>query len=147
MTKRAMMLVFALIGLGIGIYLTLYHYGVIGELTCSTGSCERVQTSKWSMLFGIPVATWGLGFYATVLVLAGVGLRERYAESRGLSLALVVLTGWGVLFSGWLTYLEAAVINAWCQWCVGSAIVAVLIFICAVGDWLDRREEDLGADS
>ena len=31
------------------------------------------------------------------------------------------MTGWGVLFSGWLTYLELFVIDAICMWCVVSA--------------------------
>jgi uncharacterized membrane protein len=35
----------------------------------------------------------------------------------------------GVAFSGWLTYLEALVIHAWCQWCVVSAILITLIFL------------------
>ena len=34
----------------------------------------------------------------------------------------------GLGFSGYLTYLEAYVINAWCQWCVSSAVIMVLAF-------------------
>ena len=48
-------------------------------------------------------------------------MQDRFADSRRLSLALLLLTGWGAVFSGWLTYLEAGPIGAWCQWCIGSA--------------------------
>jgi uncharacterized membrane protein len=129
------MAVLALVGLMIGIYLTLYKFGVIGALACGVGSCETVQTSRWSTLLGLPVATWGLGYYALVFVLTMAGVQPRYASSRGLSLGLLLLTGWGFVFSSWLTYLEARVINAWCQWCVISAIVATLLFVIAVVDW------------
>lgn len=134
------MAMLALAGLFISTYLTLYHFGYIGTLECSaTHGCETVQTSRWSKLLGIPVATWGLGYYATVLALAIVGIQDRFAESRQLSLVLAFLTGWGALFSGWLTYLEGYTIKAWCQWCIGSAIIAALLFAVSLIDWLRTR--------
>jgi uncharacterized membrane protein len=39
-----------------------------------------------------------------------------------------------VLFSGWLTYLELAVINAICLWCVISAVLVALIFVVSALD-------------
>jgi uncharacterized membrane protein len=140
MTKRMLMAIIALMGLMIGVYLTLYKYGIVGELACSVGSCERVQTSKWSTFLGLPVATWGIGFYASVLALAFAGVQPRFAESRRMALALLLLTGWGVVFSSWLTYLEWRVINAWCQWCVISAVLVALLFLLALFDWMDQRE-------
>jgi uncharacterized membrane protein len=140
MTKRMLMAIIALVGLMIGVYLTLYKYGVVGELACSVGSCERVQTSKWSTFLGLPVATWGIGFYASVLVLAFAGVQARFAESRGVALALLLLTGWGVVFSSWLTYLEWRVINAWCQWCVISAVLVAVLFLLALSDWRGQRQ-------
>ncbi|HYD54006.1 MAG TPA: vitamin K epoxide reductase family protein [Gemmatimonadaceae bacterium] len=137
MTKRMLAALVALVGLFVALYMTLYKYGVIGTLNCAVGSCETVQTSRWATLFGFPVAVWGVGFYLSVLALTLVGTHERYGESRAVPLALLVLTGWGVLFSGWLTYLEAAVIKAWCQWCVVSAVLTFVLFVLA---WLDWRE-------
>ena len=49
----------ALAGIFISTYLTLYKLGMIGELTCSIGSCETVNTSRWSIFLGLPVAAWG----------------------------------------------------------------------------------------
>lgn len=131
--------VVALIGLFLGTYLTLYKFGYIGQLACGVGSCERVQTSRWSMLLGIPVATWGLGYYVLVFAIALVGIQPRFAESRGVTLTLLLLTGWGVLFTGWLTSLEAWVIHAWCEWCLGSASLVLLLFLLALWDWIAER--------
>lgn len=140
MTRRMWMAALALVGLFIATYLALYHYGYIGQLTCSaTHGCETVQTSRWAKQLGLPVATWGVGYYALVFALTIVAIQDRFAESRLLSLALMALTGWGAVFSAWLTYLEGFSIKAWCQWCVGSAIIAFLLFAVSVIDWWRTR--------
>lgn len=144
MTKRMLATLVALAGLFVAAYLTLYKLGVIGELSCSVGSCETVQLSRWATLLGLPVAVWGVGYYALVFALALASVQDRFADSRGISLALVLLTGWGVVFSAWLTYLELFVINAICQWCVVSAVLAALLFAICWLDWRDgapRRHE------
>ena len=127
----------ALIGLFVALYLTLYKTGQIGVITCSIGSCETVNTSRWSTFLGLPVAAWGLGFYITTLAVAIAGLQDRWVDERSPSVVLVALSGWGVLFSAWLTYLELFVIHAICMWCVVSAIIVTLIFIISVLDLRD----------
>lgn len=145
MTKRMSMALISLAGLFLGAYLTLYKFGVIGTLACNVGSCEQVQTSRWSVFLGLPVATWGLGFYLLMLALSIAGLQPRFLDSRRLSLTILLLAGWGVLFTAWLNYLEAFVIHAWCEWCLGSAAIVVLLFGLAVLDWRETRtlEPDL----
>ena len=137
----------AMVGIFIAAYLTLYHYGYIGSLACTGDGkgCEAVQASRYSRFLGIPVATWGLGYYLTVLALAIVSIQDRFAESRGMSTLLLAITGWGALFSGWLTYLEAGPIGAWCQWCIGSAVVAALLFVVSFLDWRATKSSALGA--
>lgn len=136
MTRRMWMAILALAGLFIATYLTLYHYGYIGTLVCSaTRGCEAVQTSRWSKLLGFPVAMWGLGYYAAVFALTTVGTQDRFAESRRFALTLLIVTGWGALFSAWLTYLEGFSIRAWCQWCIASATVAWALFAVGLIDW------------
>lgn len=139
MTRRMLTALIALVGVFVSLYLTLYKLGVIGTLACGTGSCETVQLSRWGDFLGLPVAAWGVGFYVVVLVLAVAGLQDRFADSRPIALALLVVTGWGVLFSGWLTYLELAVIRAICRWCVFSAALTVVLFVLASVDWKQER--------
>jgi len=125
----------ALIGVFVSLYLTLYKLGYIGTLVCGTGSCELVQLSKWGTFLGLPVAAWGVGYYGAVFVLAMVSTQERFESSRRLTGALALVTGWGVVFTIWLTYLELFVIHAICRWCVGSAVMTVLLFGLAMVEW------------
>ena len=130
----------ALAGIFISLYLTLYKLGVIGELTCSIGSCETVNTSKWSTFLHLPVAAWGLLFYAEVFLISLLGTMPRFENEPLVSLLLVADAGIGVLFSAWLTYLELAVIHAICIWCVTSAGIVLTILLVAIADLREIRD-------
>jgi uncharacterized membrane protein len=124
----------ALAGIFISLYLTLYKIGVIGELSCTIGSCETVNTSKWSSFLGLPVAAWGLLFYLDMFAIALVGTLPHFEDERVISVVLVAEAAVGVLFSAWLTYLELAVIHAICIWCVTSAVIVAVILAVSVAD-------------
>ncbi|MCR4339280.1 MAG: vitamin K epoxide reductase family protein [Gemmatimonadaceae bacterium] len=140
MSRREVVAALALAGIFVALYLTLYKLGAIGELSCRVGSCETVNSSSWAVFLGAPVAAWGVGFYVVILAVAIAGLQPRFADDRRLSLALVLLSGFGVLFSGWLTYLELFVIRAICQWCVVSALIVLAIFAASFWDYLARGD-------
>jgi uncharacterized membrane protein len=135
MTRRMATALVALVGLFVALYLWLYKAGFIGALACGAGQCETVQMSPWATLLSLPVAAWGVGFYAVVFVVAFLLVQERFQGSRNLSLSLLLLTAWGVIFSAWLTYVELFVIHAICRWCVVSAVIACVLFALAVADW------------
>ena len=145
MTKRMLVAMLALFGALVSLYLTLFKLGVIGELSCTVGSCNTVQLSKWATFLGLPVAAWGLGFYLATLAVAIAGTSDRLADDRRISLALVAMSAWGVLFSGWLTYIELFVIDAVCMWCVISAIIVAIIFVIALLDLREFGAPDDGA--
>jgi uncharacterized membrane protein len=147
--KRMLAALVALAGVFVAMYLTLYKLGYIGTLTCAVGSCEKVQTSKWATFLGFPVGAWGVAYYVSVLAVALAGLVPALQERRSVSMLLVTMTGIGLLFSTWLTYLELFVIDAICQWCVISAILATALFVIS---WLDLRDvtrwaEELAAEA
>ena len=129
----------ALAGIFISVYLTLYKLGVIGELSCSIGSCETVNTSRWSIFLGLPVAAWGLLFYLDVFGVALLGTMPRWENEPVISIILVMEAAIGVLFSAWLTYLELAVIHAICIWCVTSAVIVLVILLVSVADLRETR--------
>jgi uncharacterized membrane protein len=133
-SRRQALVLLAVVGVGIALYLTLYKVGVIGVLSCSIGSCETVNTSKWSTLLGYPIAAWGLAAYVTLLVIALVGSAESREYSVPIARLLVAVSGWSVLFSAFLTYQELFVIHAICIWCVTSAILWVVIFAVSMAD-------------
>ncbi len=119
----------SLLGIFVAGYLTIYKLGYLGFIQCSTGGCETVQSSQYALLFGTPVALFGLVGYIVIFALAMIGVQPRWVAARSVAILLVLISGIGTAFSAYLTYLEAAVIHAWCQWCVVSAVLMTVIFI------------------
>jgi uncharacterized membrane protein len=138
MTKRMIIAALALGGLGLATYLAMYKLGMIGTLACTVGSCETVNLSKWATMLGVPVAVWGVVFYLALFLVALLGTTERFVDETWVSHALLTLTGWGVVFSAWLTYLEVFVIHAIFMFCVISAILVTLTFVVALLEWRQR---------
>jgi uncharacterized membrane protein len=131
MTSRMGAALLSLLGLLLSAYLYLYKIGRIGTLACGSGECETVQTSQYSRFLGVEVALIGLVGYALLLGVALVALQPAYATSRGPVRLLALLAGGGVLFTGYLTYLELFVLHAICRWCVGSAAIILSIMLLA----------------
>jgi uncharacterized membrane protein len=129
----------ALIGALISLYLTLHKLGVIGTLACGTGSCEVVQTSKYAVFLGVPVPYWGIAGYAVLTTLGLISLQPRYIDSRAVRIALIVTATGAFAFSVYLSALEQFVIKAWCRWCIASAVVATLIFLCTLPEFRRLR--------
>jgi uncharacterized membrane protein len=107
----------AALGVGVAAYLTYVHYaGTHVFCVAGGGGCEKVQTSAYAKLAGVPVALLGLvGYLALLASLAVPGDNGRFAG------ALIALAGFG--FSAYLTYREIFTIKAICQWCVASAVL------------------------
>ena len=122
----------SLLGLFVSVYLYLYKIGLIGTLACGTGGCETVQASSWSRFLGVEVALIGVIGYAALLVVSLASLQPRLAGQRWPAALLAVLAGGGVVFTGYLTYLERFVIHALCRWCVGSASIILATFVVAL---------------
>ena len=137
MTDRALhwiLLVLALAGIGIAGYLTYVHYEELSPL-CTTGGCEKVQSSEYAKVGGVPVPLIGLVGYVAIFV--SLLLRGELAR-----LATAAMAFGGFAFSVYLTYLELFEIDAICQWCVGSAVVMTLIAIFATLRVLKAPDED-----
>jgi uncharacterized membrane protein len=93
---------------------------------CYVGSCEVVLTSPYVVILGVPVAVWGVLYYLGVVG----GLLWYMGTLDGRVLKLVLLaTVVGLLFSGYFFALMAVVIRAWCQYCLLSGLVSLLLFM------------------
>jgi uncharacterized membrane protein len=118
-SARASVAALGLLGAGIAGYLTYTHYRGIAPV-CTTGGCEEVQTSDYADLGGIPVAVIGLAGYLALLVTALV--RSPAAAAAGVAMALG-----GLGFALYLVYVQLAILEAVCIWCLASdAVIALL---------------------
>jgi uncharacterized membrane protein len=132
MTHRMAIAALSVIGFFISLYLWLWKVGFLGSLACGDGGCETVQLSDYADFLGVPVPFWGMVGYVALLGLSLVGLQPRWVERREPTFLLALVSGVGVGFAGYLSYLEAAVIHAWCRWCIASAVIIALIFVMAL---------------
>jgi uncharacterized membrane protein len=124
--------VLSLAGFGISLYLTVEHFQG-GTLSCpATGiiNCQKVTTSEWSKLFGIPVALLGLVFYTGLVVVNWPSLwRTRARWVAWVRLAMVIS---GVGFVLYLLAAELFLIKAICLWCTSVHVITFLLFVLIV---------------
>ncbi|HLO04692.1 MAG TPA: vitamin K epoxide reductase family protein [Symbiobacteriaceae bacterium] len=123
-----LVLLLAIAGLAISFYLTnLYLFG--GIVPCgASGGCQTVAESQYAWLLGVPIPMWGAVAYTAITGVAVWALAMRRLGEWG-RLALFGLALAGLLFSGYLTYLELFVIRAICRWCVASAVIMLGLFV------------------
>jgi uncharacterized membrane protein len=122
---RAAAIACCALGLAIAGYLTYVHYAGISPVCEIAHGCEKVQTSQWSRIAGVPVALLGLLGYAGIL--AALLVRREAALTAAAGQALV-----GAGFSAYLTYREVATIHAICIWCVISAVLMATLAVLTV---------------
>ena len=129
----------ALLGVGVATYLVYVHYAGI-EPICAAGNggCEKVQTSDYADLAGVPVALLGLIGYLAIL--GSLLVRGDLGRLAG---AVIALSGFG--FSMYLTYRELFTIKAICQWCVASAVLMTLLAILTTVRLLKSEPDDPAA--
>jgi uncharacterized membrane protein len=115
----------SLVGLADSIYLTIEHLAGRAVQCTVTSGCEEVLTSSYASIGGVPLA--GLGalayfvFFSTA-VLAAFG--NRLAGNLLLYLVALMLA-----VSIYLFILQAFVLHAFCQFCLLSALVTLLLAI------------------
>ncbi len=136
----------SLIGVFVSVYLAMWKLGWMGIMACGTGSCQSVQLSPYAYLFGIPVAFLGVFGYLATLVLSLASLQPKFQTDRRVTLGLILVSGIGVAFTAYLSYLEAFVINAWCRWCLFSAAIIVGVFVSSLFG-LRRQPNELSVGS
>jgi uncharacterized membrane protein len=129
-SKLAIALAFlAFAGLMDATYLTWQHYSG-GAVTCSiTHGCEQVLGSQYAMFFMVPLSLLGAIYYG-LLFFAAIG----FIDTKNILFLkfIAVVSGLGVIMSGYLFYLQAWVINSFCIYCLTSAVITVLIFVLAI---------------
>ena len=113
----------SLIGLADSIYLTVQH--VTGQsVRCTIVSgCSEVLSSPYATVRGVPLALLGAVAYFTVFSLATLAVFGYQFVTR----LLAIVVGLMFLTTLWLLYLQAFVIGQFCQYCLLSAAITIII--------------------
>ncbi len=114
------------------VYLHLYKLGVVGNLSCTTGGCDRAMYSVWGWFFGVDVALIGIIGYTLLLITSMLSLQDRFREARWPVTALLMFAVLGFLFTLRLKYGEFIVLRTFCPWCAISATCITIITILSV---------------
>ncbi len=139
-TLIAIIIAAALVGVVAASYTALAKLGAASHEVCSVSesfNCEIVNTSQWSEIAGIPVSVLGLISYVLFIIGSLIVLKKPQENIETLLGALAIV---GLLFSLYLTSIEAFVLHAWCMFCIASQI-AILIIAAAV---MMLRYKDFG---
>jgi len=125
----------ALLGLADAIYLTVHHYTAVPVPCSITEGCEQVLTSSYAEIGGFPLAAFGAVAYfvAFSLALLAVFGDRRMWTLFGIQVTLMMI------FTGWLLYLQAVVIEAFCQFCLLSAATTFTLFLIYLASLLFSR--------
>lgn len=115
----------ALFGVADAIYLTVHHYTAVPVPCSITEGCEQVLTSPYAEIGGFPLAGFGAIAYFLAFSLA---LLAAFGDRRMWTLFGVQVTLMAI-FTGWLIYLQAMVIEAFCQFCLLSAATTLTLFL------------------
>ena len=123
------------VGFGIAVTI-LYVHGQIDRLGdgytsfCSVNesiNCDRVLSSSYAKLAGIPVAWFALAAYAGMAGLFAAGARSRDDDSRSRLLALgaVGVTG-ALVFSAYMAVIAGVRLETLCLLCMGLYAVSIV---------------------
>jgi uncharacterized membrane protein len=118
----------SLVGLADSVYLTVNHYTGAPVPCDLVSGCEKVLSSDYSVISGIPISAMGAISYLLAFSLATFAFNQNRLAWRLFSLLALVMAG----FSLWLIYLQAFVLGAFCQFCLVSAGSSILLFLTAL---------------
>lgn len=137
-TFLKLVVLLALIGAGVSVKLLMMHNSFssgTAALTagCAIGgsSCETVTLSKYSEVFGVPLASITLGYYLTIILLCGWSLANQQSANEPLYVSAFLST-LAVVVTVVMFCIAKFALNAFCQYCAMLWLVNLSIWPCLV---------------
>ncbi|MBT3539268.1 hypothetical protein HOF40_03535 [Candidatus Parcubacteria bacterium] len=99
------------------------------SFTCPLGQdCNAVVESKWGYFLGVKNEIWGLLYYISLFIGILIFLIMPNLISI-MPLLLLGATGFGLLYSLFLTLVQIIKIKQYCLYCLISAGISLLLFL------------------
>jgi uncharacterized membrane protein len=122
----------AILGVAVSIYMTIYKLTLNNAMCLGSGQCEKVNNSKYSEVYGFPVA--GVGVIGYLAIVGSLALEKRggsfFEDNATLITFGMSLTGFA--FTLYLIYVEIALIKALCPFCVTSQVAMSILFVISI---------------
>ena len=127
------LIILSLIGFAASFYLyyaKTYHK----KIYCiSRHECDAVVKSKYGKTFGIENTLFGMLYYAMIFAYGlSFILNRNLFKDITVYYFIVSASAASVLYSAYLTCVQAFVLKKWCDYCIISSITSVLILIVLV---------------
>lgn len=124
-------LALAMVGLLVSIYMTIYKVTSNDALCLGSGDCSTVNASRYSEVYGFPVASVGIAGYFAILLTHWYENRDTFFKRNGPLLVFgMALTGF--IFTIYLIYIEFAILKALCPFCLVSQITMTMLFLISI---------------
>ena len=130
MNNSIYLIILSVIGFSISFYIfyTKKHdkkmYCIVGE------NCDEVVKSTYGKTFGIENTIPGMTYYCFVFFYGIASLTNQNIFKGSIIYYSLVIAGIGsVLFSVYLTAVQAFVLKKWCEYCIVSSISSLLILL------------------
>lgn len=129
-------LALSLAGFGLALFLVRLHAQAHAGVAsfCAVNdvvNCDRVATSHFSVVLGLPVALWGTFGYGLASALAAWGLVRRPLRGGWPSGLLFLVAAAAVGASVALALVSEIAIGAWCLLCAASWVIALALLAAA----------------
>jgi uncharacterized membrane protein len=125
--------ILTLAGLGVAAYLSHVEVRQVEAGCGPVGDCNTVNQSEYAKLFGVlPIGVLGLLGFLAILIAWTLRRCRSGRISLWAAVGILNMTGFGVLFSVYLTFLEPFVIGATCLWCLSSAVIMTTLYALAL---------------
>lgn len=137
--ERRLWLGLSALGLLVAAYLTVLHYDSRVPLVCSNSGlvdCARVLASPYATVWGIPVAAFGLLWFAVAFLL---GIRAKGGAQNGARVARLAWALAGAAVVIYLIYVEVGELGHICMWC--SVVHATVLALVVVATWASPSVE------
>ena|SRR3989338_10047953 len=116
------------IGFITALYLTVEHYRGLSVNCIVLSGCDKVLSSSYSEMFGIPVALFGVLYYFFIFC---ASLFFLFGNSKKFLIAALLVTPVGFLASVWFVVLQFFIIKSICFYCMVSAFLSTTLFLAA----------------
>ena len=129
----AYLIILSIIGFAVSFYI-FYTKKTNKQMYCVVGKgCDDVVKSKYGKTFGIENTLFGMLYYAMIFAYGlSFILNRNLFKDITVYYFIVSASAASVLYSAYLTCVQAFVLKKWCDYCIISSITSVLILIVLV---------------